>query len=495
MAKQTDISSILKIVGKVLSDARFQECVTTIVSELLQQTTGNKGILPEKQTEETTAEAQQATAVTHIALGKTTLSDRLIIEDTDGTQSRGTDDKATLPAKKKLKRKQSNDADFAKYTSQSLRVMFYKIVARGDKIPAELNAELAKRFPSYDSATQSFIGTRGIEKNSETRCDKSLRRSYAYLKSQGKEIPAELNAELAKRFSRYDPTTQQFGEIDYTKSNNNSLRTMYSYRKRNNKIIPAKLNAELAKRFPNYDPEKQQFVETPLEKTDIAPTVAHKATEQTAPKAPETPVVATKAANTSKKTIEVSDQTLMNAYNMRRRACRAIGPELNAKLAERFPNYDPINQVFINEEKRTVKKPAKPAEPVELHVKLKERKLTLHEAYYDVIVNGQTILANHVTSKLCTYMDGALLAVHGIVTGDPTYPQKPIWLIFDTKLQPNRFVSRDKISGYRTYISSLQETSFDLRAMCSNKATVILSPEKYKRIANGARFIIEEKTK
>lgn len=488
MAKQTDISSILKIVGKVLSDARFQECVTTIVSELLKQATADKETVADTVKSKTQSDAPVKKQVKKSGLTTTEdlskLSEaalqaryyyrkklgKLIEADLNAELARRF--KKYNPETQQFKITTKRGAEYSEMSDKCLRSKYEKLKKQNKEIDAKLSAELERRFPGYNPETQQFWQKNKIDFTTAT--NRRLYHEFAYYTSHNLEIPDELNQELARRFPRYNPTTKQFTKTDYTKSPDNSLRNLYYYSKSHGKPIKPELNKELARRFPNYNPATHTFNPIVTKKVEEAPTIV---------KTPSVPA-------------QISDEELINQYDRLKQAFRPIGVALNAQLTERFPGkYDPITQTFTNKPKKEEPKPVQPVKPVDLHVTLKQRKMTLQDAYYDVIVNGKTVLSNHVNTELRTFLDGTVLAVQGIVMNDPAYPQKPIWLIFDTKLQPNRFVSRDKFSGYRTYINALQETSNDLRAICSNKSTVILELDKYKRIANGARFVLDEKAK
>ncbi len=88
------------------------------------------------------------------------------------------------------------------------------------------------------------------------------------------------------------------------------------------------------------------------------------------------------------------------------------------------------------------------------------------------------------------------MGVHGIVTDDPGLPARPVWMVYNTDLVPNKWVGKDKFSGYNVYVSKIGEGADVLRLIASNRAQILLELEKYQKLAAGRIFAIkEEKTK
>ena len=193
-------------------------------------------------------------------------------------------------------------------------------------IEPELNAALVKRFPNYDSTTQTFAN--GCIHKRKTNWDKStknsLRIAFNRRKRNNKPIEPELNAALAKRFPNYDSKTQTFPRehikkraTHWDKSTANSLHIAFRYRRKHNKLIEPELNAALAKRFPNYDSKTQTF-------TRVHPKTHNRRT------------------NWNKATAAA----LRSAFAYRKKTDKPIEPELNEALAKRCPNYNPTTQCF-----------------------------------------------------------------------------------------------------------------------------------------------------
>ncbi len=147
------------------------------------------------------------------------------------------------------------------YTNRTLQVTYYEYHKLKKPIPDELNAELAKRFSNYDPETQKFKQEKTKNKSYTEFADNTLRSAYHKFKKQKLPIPDELNAELANRFSNYDPETQKFKPKtkSYADCTESALRSAYYEHKEQKLPIPDELNTELAKRFPGYDPEQKIF--------------------------------------------------------------------------------------------------------------------------------------------------------------------------------------------------------------------------------------------
>ncbi|MCM1295099.1 MAG: hypothetical protein NC311_06120 [Muribaculaceae bacterium] len=343
----------------------------------------------------------------------------------------------------------------------------------------------------------------------------ALRAAYTYRKKRGLTIEPELNEILAARFAGYDTAQQKFTgrggkrkskstapvtpiektqkDINWVSKSNATLRTMYAYRKKRGLIIEPELNTALAARFPGYDAIQQKFTGRGGKRKVKAKKV--------------------RIINWAEKT----DVILRKAFKHRQNIPNGIDDALNAELARRFPSeYDPATRKFVKQQKshdvttKDTQKSAIPtvvrtnapvtksqsvastttAKPSQLSVTLKPVKQSLDATFYNVYVNEQLILRNHANTELKLLGDGTLLAVHGIVTDNKNLPQRPLYLIYDTNLVPNRWAGRDKIAGYDIYAKYITTTSDGVNVMLSNKCTIILNNEKLKRLAGLARFEI-----
>lgn len=205
--------------------------------------------------------------------------------------------------------------DWSKLSNQLVRSAYIKRKVAGRPIEAELNEELARRFPGYDKEKQDFIRPHAIKEWSKLS-DSALRQTYIHRISDGKPIEPELNDELARRFPGYDKDTHSFGKTDWSKSSKLSLRQTYTKRVNNGKPIKPELNEELARRFPNYDKETQTFG---------------------------------KFSNSVPKDLSIlTDNALRSLYKYRTKIGRNIEPDLNEELAKRFPGYDKEKQQFVH---------------------------------------------------------------------------------------------------------------------------------------------------
>ena len=348
------------------------------------------------------------------------------------------------------------EKDWSKASPNALRAAHYYYTTRNRPVPAGLNDALVKTFDTYNPETQKFMG--------RVKGTKSKPATPAPVK---KEKVATTKAKTIDK-------------IDLSKLSNHGLSMVISHRRRAGRPIEPELLAEQERRKQERAAESKAKVAEPIVEK---PVVHDKPITQIAEKG----LSAKPVANKSEK------DDLLNEYRLYKKSKREITPELNARLATAFPDlYDSVNQVFTG---RIPNKAESQSCATELHVQLKMVKMTLTDVYNDVIVNGRTILKNHANTELRPLLDGTMLGVYGVITGSKEYPERPLWMIFNTNLEPNRFVSRDKFSGYCTYIKSVVEMPTVVRATCSNKCDILLDKEKYTRLANGRRFIIDEKTK
>lgn len=131
-----------------------------------------------------------------------------------------------------------------------------------------------------------------------------------------------------------------------------------------------------------------------------------------------------------------------------------------------------------------------PVDNNELVIKIEPIKTTLNGTYNNVYVNGKKILSNHFDTDVKLMFGGTLLAIHGIVTDNPSLPQKPIWQIYDTKLHSRISNIKQKFSGYNVHATNIRETSDGLRIELSNRATATINAERIKKEAGMKHFIM-----
>lgn len=130
-----------------------------------------------------------------------------------------------------------------------------------------------------------------------------------------------------------------------------------------------------------------------------------------------------------------------------------------------------------------------------LKVVVENIKLTLDGPYNNIFVNGNRILKNHINTTVKTFLDGAVLGVHGIVTDVAGMPTRPIWMIYDTKLRPRTFPYQNQYSKQNIYITNVIENTTDLVIYTSNKMQIILDAQKVKSVSDKVFCIASEKTK
>ena len=239
----------------------------------------------------------------------------------------------TLKAFKPLK-------NWSKCSNSYLKNTYYKIKKSGNTIPENLNIELAKRFPKYNPQNQTFIKDMNKRKKEKIVWDhlsiKQLNDAFRYRKKMGYPITPELNAELTKRFSNYDPQTQtlkkqkaESNNLNFSELTDIQLKNKLFYLKRKKAIIPDKLNTELAKRFPNnYDENTQNFNRSKKdEKTQNSESGDNFNWEN------------------------LSTDGLKSMYKYYRKRKLPIPDGLSAELENRFPNYKIGKRTLLNTKK------------------------------------------------------------------------------------------------------------------------------------------------
>lgn len=206
---------------------------------------------------------------------------------------------------------------FMNYTNNMLRWQLRYRREHGWDIEPELQEELIRRFSQYDPEQKKIL--RSAKKvDYKSKSDKSLRLMYFYKKRHNLEIPQEMNAELILRFPNWDPETQTFKDNDknkvvkdFSNCSNENLRGIYLYRKQRNRKIEPELNDELARRFPGWNSETQTFARA--KESDIT---------------------------------KLSDARLRERHRYKKTHGQEISDELNDELSRRFPCYDPKEKIF-----------------------------------------------------------------------------------------------------------------------------------------------------
>ena len=176
-----------------------------------------------------------------------------------------------------------------------------------------------------------------------------------------------------------------------------------------------------------------------------------------------------------------------------------IPPEVEAVVIDRFPGYDPETQTF-NKSKGGFKslksnpapRPTRHISPNKdgvFRVTQKLKKTAKEGDYYDVFVNGTRLISNHINTRLETFLDGQILAIHGTVTDMPNLPSVPLWQVFDTELKAKRFAQIDPTTQKNFYIKDIHPTASKTLHLdiSNNKMKVILN----QRADVMYRFVID----
>jgi len=368
--------------------------------------------------------------------------------------------------------KRNRVTDWTKSSDNALRQAHSKRRRSGMAIEPELNAELARRFHGYDTATQTFIGHKppkgtvhpgiaamaAVHKKPMTEwADITLKNAYYEALRKG-DISAELNAELKRRFPEYDATTQKFVRknakspktLTWKKSladlSDYTIKNMY-YKLRDNGI-PPKLNEELARRFPSYDKKTRAFVK--LQRGEHIASAAE--------------------------IEEIEHQQALAAARQR-------AEELAKKAAQRRADIAPA---------KTTSPQVTYIDDGDLIVTTKCLRISQDGPHYDVFVNGKRILHNHIGTKLQTFLNGTVLGVYGCVKDIPNFPDNPSWQVYDTKMSRRTFTQVHPYTKKSVYIKDIKAVGEkQIKLEVSNKMLVLLDQRPTQRIFK----ILSENTK
>ncbi|MDE5615883.1 MAG: hypothetical protein K2I81_03570 [Alphaproteobacteria bacterium] len=369
------------------------------------------------------------------------------------------------------KKRPGRKAVWSRSSDKSLRCAYYERRRKGQDIEPELEAELVRRFPTYDAATHTFTGRAGKESAKEKvektprvctpRPYKDLSNNEIMLKYHsarmaGDPIEDALHVELKRRYpNRYDAQNRVLPDRKKTGQKKKSLRELtdatlktkyYNARKSGN--IPAELNEELARRFPAYNKETREFVNlcggyriaTPEDIAEMERAQAAKAARRRAEERAKKNAVsaAAKAADKSKATAPVADTV--------------------------------------------------PTSENELVVTAMRTKISQDGVHHDVFVNGKCILRNHIDTQIQVFLNGTILGVYGRVTDIPNLPSSPSWQVYDTNMKRRTFSQVHPFTKKSVYIKNILPLPEDqLSLEVSNKMRIILRErisDRIFRIAN-----------
>ncbi|MBR1953714.1 MAG: hypothetical protein IKA25_01420 [Alphaproteobacteria bacterium] len=194
-----------------------------------------------------------------------------------------------------------------------------------------------------------------------------------------------------------------------------------------------------------------------------------------------------------------SDASLRAAVFYRTKRNLPIEPELNNVLSARFRGWDATTHKFTraraarkDENKTADVAPA--ANKNELRVCVRPVKTTLNGTYNNVLVNGRKILSNHFDTDIKILSDGEILAIHGIVTDDKTLPETMQWRVYYADLTSAIPSIKQSYSGYNAHARSVHEMpDGGIRIDMSNRSSLLPRVERIRKLANGKKFVLDEK--
>ena len=334
------------------------------------------------------------------------------------------------PAEKEptVKKRRGRKAVWANSSDLSLRGAYSKRMRQGKEIEPELQAELSRRFPTYDCATNIFVGTGRGGRAAAPSPYRDLSNNEVVLKYHaarmaGTPIDDDLHTELKRRYrSRYDavnrvlPDKKQKGskKKPVSELTDSSLKAAY-YNAAGK--ISNELNAELARRFPAYDAQTRKFIRLGRDERFATP------------------------------------EEIKEFEARERRVAAAKQPNSASKPA--------TEQITVLDG--------------QLNVTMRRTKIGLDGTFYDVYVNGKRILHNHINTQLHTFLNGTILGVYGTATDIANLPTKQSWQIYDTRMSRRTFTQINPITKKNVYITGVHTLGDDKLVLdVSNKMRVQL---------------------
>ncbi len=436
-----------------------------------------------------------------------------------------------------------SNTNYSRYKDSILLLFFYTYTQCGLSIEPELNAALAERFGDYNPNLQKFTTSQPkIDLNDTPKIKQQLKNLYySRFKNNLAEIPENLNKVIAYYFNSYNPETKRFKPHtkSYADCADNTLRSAYNECKKQKLPIPEELNAELAKRFSNYNPETKTFIPQPkpCSITDPKQALLNKISSITDLSVKSDTFLQNLYKDCIKNGIPLPDQLhkemikrfynydpesqtfqkkqmkkayskyandyIRLLYNKYKQNNLPIPDDLNKALGKRFSDYDPEQQQFDRlgkelraaEQEKKIRKIVTSSKNGELIVSVKTVNIKDHIKYNDVFINGTKILSNHIYTEIKLLCDNTILAIHGIITNDPHYPDTPTWLAYNANIESLNTTKLQKYSKHYIQIRCINDANDNINMLLNDKTTVIISKDKIKKLAAGRRFIFTTKTR
>lgn len=361
------------------------------------------------------------------------------------------------------KKRPGRKAIWSRSSDKALRTAYANRRKKGQDIDPELEAELVKRFPTYDAAMHTFTG-RATPRPYKDLSNNQIMVKYQSALMAGTPITDALHEELKRRYPmRYDAQNRVMSDKrnggkqkkPLRELADKTLKIMY-YNARSAGNIPAELNNELARRFPAYDKKTQTFVDLrggyrlatkeeieEIDKRNAAIAAARRAEER-----------------------------------KKQEAQRRIAEEKQAaeKQAAQTTTEQPVAASVT---------PAAPqvAAPSELLVTTKRLRISQDGVHNDVFVNGKCILHNHIDTRVQVFLNGTVLGIYGRTTDIPNYPDNPSWQVYDTNMKRRTFSQVHQYTRKSVYIKSIAPIGdSQLSLEVSNKMRVILDARPVTQI-------------
>lgn len=129
-----------------------------------------------------------------------------------------------------------------------------------------------------------------------------------------------------------------------------------------------------------------------------------------------------------------------------------------------------------------------------LRITVKPVRTTLQGTYNNIMVNGRKILSNHFGSEIKLLSDDAVLAIRGIVTDDKSLPETMQWRVYYADLTSAVPSVKQSYSSYNAHARAVhQMPDGGIRIDMSNRSSVFPKVDRIRKIANGRRFVLDEK--
>ncbi len=409
-----------------------------------------------------------------------------------------------------------NNKDWAKATDNSLRIAYHYRKKKNLPIEDELNEELTKRFHGYDKETLTFYKKNTTIKKDERNLILPLfyiltaKNKYSlYINKYNKKVSILNSAAEPYELCLFDEKLEMAIIRKQSSKKSNSL---YVIDLRNGKkfntsihltqrVLYSAKNHEilLASEKNNYYTVVsranilQKITNIPLYTETIKAGTMQKHTVIINKEGKEIiyPIIKIENQDNMDK-LNLKITNILNGSDITTLKPSKQQSEKNEKILNSEAKKENVITTKNSEKKLETKTQENQIIYKNIIVTVQQTKITQEGTYNDIFINNKKLLSNHLNTEIKLFGDDTILAIHGTLKGNINYPDKPIWMVYDTNLRSIAPQVKQMFSKYFTYIQNILNYGDNVKIDLVPKSTTLFTKERLAHLAKGKRFLVEK---